>query len=118
MPWRAPPLRSYSDAAKRSFYTRLQRYAVFAIIHGVVTVLALAGVLGPHGGGVLGPYGGLVFFAASIPLIWSWGAYQGDLATNGDLTERDRQRWRIALWVLPWSMAYYFQRYVRPREVF
>ncbi len=37
---------------------------------------------------------------------------------NPALDEVDRNRWRIAVWCLPWSMTAYWHRHVRERERF
>jgi len=34
---------------------------------------------------------------------------------NPALDENERSRWRIALWLLPWSMTAYWLAHVRPR---
>lgn len=47
-------------------------------------------------------------------MLWAWGAFQGHLALNPALDATARDRWRIALWILPWSMTVYWLRYVRP----
>jgi hypothetical protein len=86
---------------------RLARYAVFSTVHAVVVLSALLGVFGPQGW--------LVVLIASGPLIFAWGAFQADVAMNSRLDESDRNRWRILLWMLPWSMAVYWHSYVRPR---
>jgi hypothetical protein len=88
----------------------LARYAVFSTVHAVVVLGALFGVLGPHDW--------LVVLIASVPLLFAWGAFQADVAMNPVLDERDRNRWRILLWLLPWSMAAYWHRYVRPRKAY
>lgn len=87
---------------------RLARYAVFATVHAVVFLAALLGVFAP--------YGGLVVLIASAPLLFAWGAFQADVAMNPLFDESNRNRWRILLWMLPWSMAVYWHRFVRPRR--
>ena len=87
-------------------YTRLTRYAVFAVAHLAIVLVLFAGVLDAA-------YAGLVLLAVSVPLLPAWGAFQGDVATNPDLDDVDRSRWRIALWLLPWSMALYGPVHVR-----
>jgi len=87
----------------------MSRYAAFAVLHGMVVVVALTGLLGAASG--------LAVLVASVPLLLAWGAFQADVAVNPRFDETARYRWRIVLWVLPWSMAVYWQLHVRPREV-
>jgi hypothetical protein len=84
---------------------RLTRYAAFAAVHGVVAVAAAAGVV---------PW--VVVLVATAPLLFAWGAFHADLATNGEIAESERNRWRMLLWLVPWSMTAYWLRYVRPRR--
>ena len=93
---RASPL-AYAGSVSARLYGRLHRYAVFAVAHGLGVVLALFGAFGGAGG--------LLVLVASVPLLWAWGAFQGDVALNDQLDEVDRQRWRIGLWLVPWSMT-------------
>lgn len=85
-------------------YTRLTWLAGFAVLDLAVTLVALA----LPGGLEL-----LIVFAASIPIYLAIGPYQADLALNDSLDAVERQRWRIALYLVPWSMALYWHRYVR-----
>lgn len=48
-----------------------------------------------------------------LPLLPAIGPFQAEVALNPVLDEDGRRRWRIALYVLPWSMTLYWQRYVR-----
>ena len=58
--------------------------------------------------------GGPVFVLGVLP-VWflAIGPYQTDLALNVGLTEDERRWWRIALFLLPWSMALYWHQHVR-----
>jgi len=89
-------------------YRRFTRYAAFSVLHGLIVVLAVVGLAGPDPG--------LVVLVASIPLLFAWGAYQGDIALNPLLDEAGRTRWRIGGWCLPWSMALYWHRHIRARR--
>ena len=84
---------------------RLKRYAAFLVVHALVVVAALAGVFGESGG--------LVVLVASVPWVWAYGAFQAHRALNPGLDEEERGRWRIALFLLPWAMAWYWHRHVR-----
>jgi hypothetical protein len=83
---------------------RLGRYAL-------ISILSLAAYLAALPLGVA--RSGLALLVASIPFILAWGPYQAEVALNPDFDDVDRRRWRIALYVLPWSMALYWYRYVR-----
>ena len=91
-------------------YSRLKRYAAFSVGHAVVVVAALAGLAGPQPG--------LVVLVTSIPLLFAWGPFQADIALNPALDVAAQTRWRVLVWCLPWSMALYWQLYIRPRRVF
>jgi hypothetical protein len=84
-------------------YRRLTRFAVFA-----AASLPLAVVLRLTTGD------GLAFVLGVLP-VWflAIGPYQADVALNAGLTEDERRRWRIALFVVPWSMALYWRLHVR-----
>lgn len=85
-------------------YTRLTRLAVFAVVDLAVILVALA----------LPGFVAWAFVAvASLAIYIGIGPYQADLALNASLEEVERQRWRIALYLVPWSMALYWHRYVR-----
>src|SRR3954470_13971926 len=77
-------------------YTRLTRYAVYALLHLAIVVALFAGVVPVE-------YAGVVLLAVSVPLLPAWGAFHGDVVLNPELDEVDRSRWRIAFWLLPWS---------------
>jgi hypothetical protein len=94
----------------RRLHSKLTRYATLAGLHGCVAVAALLGAFGPAGA--------LVVALASVPLFLGWGPFHADLATNELIDEPGRTRWRIALWLVPWTMTVYWYRYVRPREAF
>jgi hypothetical protein len=83
---------------------RLGRYAL-------ISILSLAAYLAALPLGVASS--GLALLVASVPFILAWGPYQAEVALNPDFDDVDRRRWRIALYVLPWSMALYWYRYVR-----
>jgi hypothetical protein len=87
-------------------YRRMRRYAAFAVVH-------LAVVLVVFGGGVGGAAAGLAVLAASLPLLFALGLFQADVAMNPSLDEVARGHWRIALWLVPWSIALYWLWYVR-----
>jgi hypothetical protein len=87
---------------------RLRRYALYSGFHGVVVVGALSGLLGSSPG--------LIILIASGPLVFAWGSFQADVAFNSQLDHTERNRWRILLWMVPWSMTFYWHRYVRPRH--
>src|SRR4051794_21908064 len=89
-----------------SSYRRLTRFAAFAVAH-------LALVLALLVGGVLAAQAGLVLLVASIPLLFAWGSFQTDVALNPRLDEAERARWRIAMWLLPWTIALYWHVHVR-----
>jgi hypothetical protein len=91
----------------RRLHSKLTRYAWFAGVHGCVVVAALLGAFGSAGG--------LVVVLASLPFMLAWGPFQADLATNELIDEPSLTRWRIALWILPWTMTLYWYLYVRPR---
>ena len=88
--------------------SRMARYAYFSIAHGAIVLGALSGVMGSSAA--------LVVLVVSLPLFFAWGLYQADVAMNPELDETSRSRWRMALWILPWSMALYWHWYVSPRE--
>jgi hypothetical protein len=94
----------------RRLHAKLTRYAVLAGVHGCVVVAALLGVFGSAGW--------FVVLLASVPLFFAWGPFHADLATNELIDEPSLTLWRIALWLLPWTMTVYWYRYVRPREAF
>lgn len=91
-------------------HDRLTRYAIFSALHGLVVVAAVTGVFGTNYHGML--------LLSSLPLLWAWGAFQGDLALNSGIDLAERNRWRIALWILPWAMTLYWYQHVRPRQTF
>jgi hypothetical protein len=85
-------------------YTRLTRLAVFAVVDLAVILVALA----------LPGFVAWAFVAiASLAIYVGIGPYQADLVLNDAVDEVERQRWRIALYLVPWSMALYWHRYVR-----
>jgi hypothetical protein len=85
-------------------YTRLTRLAVFAVVDLAVILVALA----------LPGFVAWAFLAiASLAIYVGIGPYQADLMLNDSVDDVERQRWRIALYLVPWSMALYWHRYVR-----
>jgi hypothetical protein len=97
----------YATAIRRTFASRLARYALFSALHGLVAVTAALGAFGAAAGPVV--------LALSLPLVFAWGAFQADVAINPELDDTERRRWRIVLWCAPWSMTVYWLRHVRPR---
>ena len=89
---------------------RLARAAAFSLFQ---VLMVLAVVLGPLDAGLAG----LVVLAASVPVALTWGHVQADVAMNPLLDEVERNRWRIATWCVPGSIALYWLRYVRPRAI-
>jgi len=59
------------------------------------------------------PWGGLVLALIWLVLLPAIGPFQAEVALNAVLDEAERRRWRIALYVVPWSMTLYWHRYVR-----
>jgi hypothetical protein len=90
-------------------YRRLTRFAAFALAHWLIVLGAIAGAPGDD-----------VFTVsvASLPLIWGLGHYLADVQLNVALDGALRERWWIALWVAPWSMALYWLWHVRTRRAF
>jgi hypothetical protein len=90
---------------------RLARYAVFSITHLAVVLIVL-----------LGPFrsqdGALLVLLASVPLLWAWGHFHADVATNPALDHTGRTWWRVTFWCLPWAMTLYWLLHVRPRHAF
>ena len=87
---------------------RLRRYAIFAAVHAVIVLVALAAPVSV--------WTGVVVAVTALPFLFSWGHFHVDLIRNGELSEVARLRWRWLLWLLPWSIAWYWFRYVRPRS--
>ncbi len=89
---------------------RLARAAAFSLLQ-LLAVVAV--VFGP----VAASVAGLVVLAASLPVVFTWGHVQADVAMNGALDEVERNRWRIAVWCVPGAVALYWLRHVRPRAI-
>jgi hypothetical protein len=85
-------------------YTRLTRLALFALADLAVILIALA---------VPGPVAIVFLLVASLAIYVGIGPFQADVALNESLDDAERRRWRIALYLVPWSMALYWHRYVR-----
>lgn len=86
-------------------YRRLTWYAAYQVGHLPVMLLLLA----------RGDVWALVaVFVISVPLLLSIGPFQAALTTNDGLDEAERSRWRVALFLLPWSAALYWYLWVRP----
>lgn len=86
--------------------TRLLGYAVLTVVYSLAVLLLAVGVIP----GLAGIVFAVVFL---LPLLWSWGAYQAHLELNEGLDEVERQRWRIAFYLVPPTMAAYWWRQVR-----
>lgn len=87
---------------------RMRRYARLSALQAIVVLAVVSGALGPAAG--------IVLVVVSLPLVLAWGSFQADLTMNPAMDEATRSRWRIALWMIPGSMALYWYRYVRVRE--
>jgi hypothetical protein len=87
-------------------YRRLTRLAVLAIWS--ITTILVAGLLPMPGYSALA-----VGVIASVPLYLAIGPYQADVALNSWLSDGERRWWRIALFLLPWTMALYWSVHVR-----
>ena len=85
-------------------YSRLTRLALFAVADLVVLLVALAAP---------GPVAVALVLVASLAIYVGIGPFQADVALNESLDDAERHRWRIALYLVPWSMALYWHRYVR-----
>jgi hypothetical protein len=83
-------------------YRRLTRYAALSAMSLVALAVALAL-----------PWGGPAVVLIWLLLLPAIGPFQAEVALNGVLDEGERRRWRIALYVMPWSMTLYWHRYVR-----
>lgn len=46
--------------------------------------------------------------------MWSWGLVNAQLQLVADLDDVARRRWRIVLYLLPWSLVVYWLMHVRP----
>jgi hypothetical protein len=88
-------------------YRRLTRYAVLAPIHLVLLLAVL----------LLGIW---QLYAVSLLVwlffVWAAGQYQADLNFNPALDEAARARWRITLWLVPWTITVYWALHVRGRR--
>ena len=90
-------------------YRRLTRYAALSALH----LLLVAGLLVAS---VPGAQAALVVLVTSPVLVLAWGPFQADIELNWQLDALDRARWRVATWLLPWMVALYWLRHVRPRQ--
>jgi hypothetical protein len=112
LPWEIPELACSSSRSARSIpvevsdrsYRRLTRFAAGAMVNLLVVVAVSAAA--PE-------WKLLVALVAALPLLPAIGPFQADVALNPVLDEDGRRRWRIALYVMPWSMTLYWHRYVR-----
>jgi hypothetical protein len=87
-------------------YRRLTRYAGFAAVSVPSLLIAKLSPV-PN-------YGAALVLLITLPALYlAIGPYQADVALNRDLDETARRWWRIVLFLLPWSMALYWHRYVR-----
>jgi hypothetical protein len=89
--------------------SKLRVYALFAAAHGVVVLAVLMMPDSPS-------WLLTATLAAALPFVFAWGHFHVDLARNPELDETERNRWRTVFYLLPWSMALYWTRYVRPRQ--
>jgi hypothetical protein len=48
-----------------------------------------------------------------LTFLWTVGHAQADLAFNHDLDDGERVRWRIAFFLVPGAVAFYWHLYVR-----
>jgi len=92
------------EAMSARRYARLTRLAALSL--GSVAVVLVARALG-------GTFGLVLFVLAAVPVYLAIGPYQADLALNQSLTEDERRWWRVALFLLPWTMSVYWLRHVR-----
>jgi hypothetical protein len=90
-------------------YRRLTRYAVFSVLQLVVFLAVL--LLGVEQG-----LAGLAFVAVTLPLLWAWGHFLADIELNPFLDDATRQRWRLAVYLVPGALAIYWHRYVRAQR--
>ena len=88
------------------YYARLRRYAVLSVVQVVVVVAAAIAA-------ALSLVSDVVFALACLGMFWAWGPFQADVALNERFDDTGRRRWRLALWLVPGSMALYFHRHVR-----
>jgi hypothetical protein len=87
-------------------YRRLTRYALFAAA-SIPSILIAALSPVPN-------YGAALVLLITLPVFYlAIGPYQADLVLNPNLDETGRRWWRIALFLLPWSMVLYWHRHVR-----
>ena len=87
-------------------YRRLTRYTLLAALSLPILLIAIAGPLPDYVALVL-------VLVTWLPFYPAIGPYQADVALNSELDETSRRWWRIALFLLPWSMALYWRRHVR-----
>ncbi len=88
---------------------RLERYAAFSLLQliGLLVVVVAAGAA---------EIVGLALLAASLPVVFGWGHVQADIAFNEQIDDVQRNRWRIAVWIVPGAIALYWLLYVRSRR--
>lgn len=87
-------------------YRRLRNCAAFSVGQFLATLVICIG-------DVQSTYAVVALLVVSLPLFWSWGAYQAEVALNSRFRDRDRARWRVVLVCLPGSMAVYWYRHIR-----
>ena len=85
-------------------YRRLTRYAVWSVVSLLVALAVTAA--SPESLW-------LIPIVMGLPLLPAIGPFQAEVALNPVLDDEGRRRWRIVLYVLPWSMTLYWHRYVR-----
>ena len=111
LPWEIPELACSSSRAPLSipvevsdrFYRRLTRFAALSVVDLVALAVAIA----------LPGWGGAAVVLVWLLLLPAIGPFQAEVARNPAFDEDERRRWRIALYVVPWSMTLYWHRYVR-----
>jgi hypothetical protein len=91
-------------------YRRLTRYAALSALHLLLVVSLMVGRV-PAG------QAALAILVTSPFLVLAWGPFQADIELNWQLDAVERARWRVATWLLPWVVALYWLRQVRPRRV-
>jgi hypothetical protein len=88
-------------------YRRLTRYAAFAAASVPAFLITLLTPVSHFG------LAALVFLIALPVWYLAIGPYQADIALNPNLDEPGRRWWRIALFLVPGAMAFYWHRHVR-----
>ena len=88
-----------------SLYRRLTRYAAYAAVHLPAAIFLLSRT----------ETWALVTLAViSVPFLFDIGPFHADLAMNESIGAAERTRWRVALFLVPWSISAYWHVWVRP----